>query len=150
MAYRSTKTWGHEVGLSCAFRQWRADSHCAHVHGYALSVKLEFEAKVLDHRNWVIDFGGLKEIKGWLQDQFDHRLLVARDDPHLPLFMEMDKSGVANVNVVGAVGCEAFAERIYQYVNQWLLQEQHSGRVKLTSVEVREHGANSAIYTGHP
>lgn len=150
MVYRSTKTWGHEVGLSCAFRQWRADSHCAHVHGYALSVKLEFEAKALDHRNWVIDFGGLKDIKGWLQEQFDHRLLVARDDPHLPLFMEMDKSGVANVNVVGAVGCEAFAERVYRYVDQWLLQEKHSGRVKLTSVEVREHGANSAIYMGHP
>ncbi|SVB70610.1 uncharacterized protein METZ01_LOCUS223464, partial [marine metagenome] len=26
--YQSTKTYGNEVGLSCCFRQWRADSHC--------------------------------------------------------------------------------------------------------------------------
>ena len=146
MIYRSTKTWGHEVGLSCAFRQWRADSHCALIHGYALSVKVEFEARALDHRNWVIDFGSLKEVKAWLQEQFDHRLLVARDDPNLSLFMEMDKTGVASVNVVNAVGCEAFAEMIFWRVAAWLLEEDHSPRVELVSVEVREHGANSAIY----
>ena len=44
MNYVSTKTYGHEVGLSCAFRQHKADSHCAKLHGYALSVKVEFEA----------------------------------------------------------------------------------------------------------
>lgn len=150
MAYRSTKTYGHEVGLSCAFRQWRADSHCRHIHGYALGVRLEFEANTLDHRNWVIDFGDLKAVKSWLQEQFDHKLVIARDDPRLDDFMLLEANGVASVNVVPDVGCEAFAERIYRFVDQWLLQEQHAGRVRLVSVEVREHGANSAIYTGHP
>lgn len=28
MTYVSTKTYGHEVGLSATFRQWRASSHC--------------------------------------------------------------------------------------------------------------------------
>lgn len=148
--YQSTKTYGHEVGLSCAFRQWRAGSHCALVHGYAISVKLTFEAEELDHRNWVMDFGALKPIKAWLAEQFDHRLLIARDDPHLPLFMEMDKSGVANVNVVEAVGCEAFAEMIWKGVNDWLAKEEgfvYGDRVRIKSVEVAEHGANSAIFT---
>ena len=34
--YRSSKTYGHEIGLSAAFRQWRAQSHCRLIHGYAL------------------------------------------------------------------------------------------------------------------
>lgn len=31
--YQSTKTYGHDRGFSCAFRQWRADSHCRLIHG---------------------------------------------------------------------------------------------------------------------
>ena len=56
--FRSTKTYGHEMGFSCAFRQHRADSHCRLVHGYALAFHFEFEATELDVRNWVVDFGG--------------------------------------------------------------------------------------------
>ena len=146
MVYRSTKTWGYDVGLSCAFRQWRADSHCRLIHGYALSVSLEFEADSLDQRNWVIDFGSLKPIKAWLQEEFDHRFLVAGDDPNLLLFMQMDAEGVAKVNVVQNVGCEAFAKLIAEHVGSWLHTEGYWPRVVLNSVEVREHGANSALY----
>ena len=61
MRYQSTKTFGHDLGISCAFRQWRAThSHCSKIHGYALSVTMVFEANTLDDRNWVMDFGGFK------------------------------------------------------------------------------------------
>lgn len=149
MTYISTKTYGHEVGLSCAFRQWRADSHCRMIHGYALSVRLEFEADVLDDRNWVIDFGALKEVKAWLADTFDHKLILAADDPHLEALHHLDMMGVASVIVLDAVGCEAFARFIYAYCALWLERAGHAPRVWMRSVEVREHGANSAIYGGH-
>mgnify|MGYP001588063145 CR=1 FL=1 len=51
MTYKSTKTYGHAIGLSAAFRQWRADSHCKYLHGYALAVKFVFEAGELDSRD---------------------------------------------------------------------------------------------------
>ena len=51
MTYKSTKTHGHAIGLSAAFRQWRADSHCKYLHGYALAVKFVFEAGELDARD---------------------------------------------------------------------------------------------------
>jgi len=79
--YLSTKTFGHELGLSAAFRQWKADSHCRFLHGYALAVKFTFAAEELDVRNWVVDFGGLKGLKQILEDTFDHKTLVASDDP---------------------------------------------------------------------
>ena len=76
MTYKSTKTYGHELGLSCCFRQWRAESHCRLLHGYALSIRLVFEAEELDVRNWVVDFGSLKSLKQMFVDTFDHKLLV--------------------------------------------------------------------------
>ena len=89
MSFRSTKTYGHEIGLSACFRQWRAESHCRLLHGYALAVKFVFESEELDVRNWVVDFGSLKTLKGWLEDTFDHTLLVANDDPWKHKLMEL-------------------------------------------------------------
>jgi 6-pyruvoyltetrahydropterin/6-carboxytetrahydropterin synthase len=145
--YKSTKTYGHNIGLSCCFRQWRAESHCSLLHGYAIAVRLEFEADELDARNWVVDFGGLKEVKAELQSFFDHKLLVAEDDPQKDFLCSLAGMGLADVVVIPAVGCEAFAKFIFDRVNLWLLhQDDVHGRVRLSSVEVREHGANSAIY----
>lgn len=72
--YFSSKTYGHERGLSCAFRQPTATSHCNMIHGYALSFQFTFGCGALDENNWVVDFGGLKELKEWLEFSFDHTL----------------------------------------------------------------------------
>ena len=45
MMYQSTKTYGNDVGLSCTFRQWKADSHCNKLHGYSLGFRFVFEAQ---------------------------------------------------------------------------------------------------------
>lgn len=144
MIHKSTKTYGHEVGLSACFRQWKADSHCHFIHGYALSVALEFSADTLDDKNWVVDFGGLKEVKAYLVDNFDHKLLVAVTDPRIDDLTLLDELGLAEVRVVNAVGCEAFASQIGTFVGQFIKRES-GGRVWLSKVEVREHGANSGI-----
>jgi 6-pyruvoyltetrahydropterin/6-carboxytetrahydropterin synthase len=145
--YISTKTFGHEVGLSAAFRQWKAESHCRFLHGYALAVKFVFEAQELDHRNWVVDFGSLKGLKSWLEDTFDHKTLVAEDDPQMDYFNALDAQGIIQMVVVPATGCEKFAEMIFECTEVWLKDNGYAPRVRLLSVEVREHGANSAIYT---
>ena len=144
--YKSSKTYGHEVGLSSCFRQHRADSHCRFLHGYALSVHFEFEADELDHNNWVIDFGGLKSMKEWLADNFDHRLILASDDPHMEELSCLEDFGLAQIIVLDNVGCEAFAERIGHYAERWLEENDHAPRVRLSGVTVREHGANSASW----
>lgn len=149
MPYQSTKQYGHEVGLSCAFRQWRADSHCELLHGYALSFKFTFEADTLDVRNWVVDFGGLKGLKGMLESTFDHKTLVADDDPELRWFHEAEARGILSLVVVEAGGCEAFAKLAFEAAETYLLDYGYHPRVKVVSVEVKEHGANGAIYYEH-
>jgi len=161
--YFSTKTYGTDRGLSCCFRQWRAThSHCQLLHGYSIGVKLIFECDELDVRNWVYDFGGLKEFKGWLEYMFDHTTLIAKDDPHLENFRQLSRMGrnvmgaqqghgILELREVDGVGCEKFAEMIYNKMDAIIKKSIYNcvalnPTVRIKSVEVFEHGANSAIY----
>lgn len=142
MKYQVIKTYGNETGHSCAFRQWRADSHCNLIHGYALGFEITFEAEELDDRNWVIDFGDLGVLKKWLKEMFDHTTVVAFDDPHLELFEDLNNKNLINLRLLENVGCEAFAETVYLFCKM----EFEDDRVKVKSVRVFEHGANSAVF----
>ena len=159
--FYSTKTYGNEQGFSCCFRQWRAThSHCSLLHGYSIGIKLTFECEQLDERNWVMDFGGLKQFKEWAKYMFDHTLLIAEDDPYLDRFKELADVGVLNtpqytglvdLRVVPGVGCEKFAQLAYYTMTNILEEAKTAGTllnptVRVKSVEVFEHGANSAIY----
>lgn len=145
--YRSTKSYDHNEGLSCCFRQWRAGhSHCRLLHGYALAFKFVFATHELDERNWCFDFGGLKPVKEWLKHMYDHTLLVAEDDPERARLEALGAVDLVDLRVVPAVGCEATAKQVYDHVSGFVERESGS-RVWLESVEVREHGGNSAIYS---
>ena len=145
--YRSTKSYGHAEGLSCVFRQWRAvHSHCRLVHGYALAFKFVFVAHELDEHNWCFDFGGLKPVKAWLHEMFDHTFLVAEDDPEIAEFRQLAEHGLAALRVIPAVGCEAVAHMVFDHVAQFVA-ETTGKRVWLEHVEVSEHSGNSAIYS---
>ena len=145
MSFISTKTYNHSIGLSCAFRQWRAKhSHCKYIHGYALSVRLNFKG-MLNDRNWVYDFGDLKFVKEFLEETFDHKTVVAEDDPELETFKELEEKGLIQLRIIPQVGCEKFAEYICKQIAT-TIEVNSNERVKLMSVEVREHSGNSAIY----
>ena len=144
-AFKSTKII--PMG-STAFRQWRAGSHCKFIHGYRLQTKLWFglsEGATLDDKNWVFDFGGCKEIKKLLEDQFDHTFCAAADDPELETFQQLDASGLIQLRVMDGVGIEKTAEWVYKAVSKYV-KESTNGRVKIDKVEVWEHEGNSAIY----
>jgi 6-pyruvoyltetrahydropterin/6-carboxytetrahydropterin synthase len=144
--YRSTKTYEHSEGLSCCFRQWRANhSHCCRVHGYALAFKFVFATHELDEHNWCFDFGGLKSVRAWLHDMFDHTMLVAEDDPHLSDMQRLEEKGLVTLRMMPHVGCEATARYVFEHVARFVI-EQTANRVWLEAVEVREHGGNSALY----
>ena len=147
MTFLSTKTFGHDLGISCAFRQWKAESHCRFIHGYALAFEFCFAAEELDVRNWVVDFGGLKGLKAILEDTFDHKMVVAEDDPQIDYFKQGKELGVLDLVIVPAGGCEKFAQMVFEVTEQWLIDAGFAPRCRLVSVQVKEHGANSAIYT---
>jgi len=151
--FYSTKRYGNDRGLSCCFRQWRSThSHCSLLHGYSIGIKLIFQCDTLDERNWVHDFGGLSDFKKWAEYMFDHTWLISEDDPHLETLLALSKE-VADIRIVPAVGCERFAEMAYNKMTEILQDQLKNGEllnptVRVKSVEVFEHDANSAIYEG--
>ena len=151
MKFQSTKLFD---GYSACFRQWKAEgTHCRFLHGYAVSFRVWFEGE-LDERNWVWDFGGMKRAKGninglspkaYFDYLLDHTTIVALDDPYMSTFEQMEADGLIQLRVLPSVGCERFAEYLYEKINTFL-SEETNGRVKATKVEVYEHERNSASY----
>jgi len=144
--WRVVKSYDHAEGLSCCFRQWQAGhSHCRYLHGYALAFRFTFVTDTLDERGWCIDFGGLKPLRAWLHEMFDHTTLAASDDPELPMLKALDRQGLLQLRVLPSVGCEAFAEHAWAWSDAFA-RGQTGGRVGVESVEVAEHGANAATF----
>lgn len=145
--YISTKTYGAERGFAVAYRQYKAESHCNLIHGYAMGFHFEFESYDLDARNWVVDFGSLKTLKDKLDEWFDHTCLVAQDDPEFKLFEDMHDRKLIKMVVVERTGCEGLAQFLADYINEiWMEENGYHGRVKLRKVEVRETPSNSAMW----
>ena len=137
-----------ELG-SVVFRQAKASNHCSRLHGYALSFYFEFEAETLDACHWVMNFGGFRELKDFLEDNFDHTMLVARDDPEIDTLVQLGRKGLAKVVVLEKTGCEAIADYLYDYVNAVFLQASgQQARVWCCKVEVREKDSNRAMRLG--
>lgn len=147
MPHYSTKTYGHNIGLSAVFRQPNADhSHCHLLHGYSLGFKFTFGCSHLDNKNWAVDFGGLKPLKAWLEDMFDHKTAIDSNDEYMETFMDLEAKGLAEIRVFDGVGAEKFAEHAWRFADK-LIREATDDRCWCVSVECSEHGANSAIYT---
>jgi 6-pyruvoyltetrahydropterin/6-carboxytetrahydropterin synthase len=112
-----------------------------------------FGTNDLDARNWVADYGGLKELKNVLQDQFDHTLLVAQDDPEIETYKMLQEKKLAKVTVLPALGCEALADMLYRYVNGVFIPDfwgsGEAERLWCYRVEIRETQSNMAWREGH-
>ncbi len=132
-------------GYPCTHRQWKAKSHCKYVHGYSREFYFEFESAELSEEFWVMDFGGLKEIKEWLSYHFDHTFLIAEDDPELETFKELDKKQLIQLRVLPNPGMEGTAKFVYEQINP-IIQKITNKRVWISLVEVRENEKNSAKY----
>lgn len=148
--YQVTKTYGHERGISCAFRQHLSESHCNQIHGYALSFSFVFESETLNGNKWVIDFGDLRELEKQIRDRFDHKYILAKDDPAFNQICELRNlacGGILDLTILPSVGCESFAYYAYLLASPVVkLASTPSHQIKIKSVTVAEHGSNSATY----
>lgn len=146
--YHVTKHYPHSLGLSACFRQPNADSHCRFPHGYALAFTFEFQGRELDKNNWLIDFGRLKLLRTYLNENYDHKTLIAESDVQWLESLEgMIATNNADVRILKHVGMEAFAYDGYQFCRRLLIDMGESSRVRLTKVTVAEHEGNSASYS---
>lgn len=60
------------------------ENKCRHLHGHNYRVHFTVEADQLDELGRVMDFGAIKDkLCQWLEDAWDHKFIIAHDDPLL-------------------------------------------------------------------
>jgi len=133
---------------SIAIRQHKAQhSHCKLLHGYAIEFKIWFTADDLDEMNWIVDFGLFSRngLKDWLNEMFDHTLLIEKDDPFADLFKDLESYNLAKVILVDSIGAESMAKLVFDKFTN-VFEKTEGGRVKVLKVECFENKKNSGIY----
>ena len=63
---------------------------CRHLHGHNGRLIVTIEATELDGQGMVLDFGEIKRtVSRWIDENLDHRMILRRDDPVVPMLQEL-------------------------------------------------------------
>ncbi len=146
VSYEMTKVFDD---YPCAHRSWAHDGRCRFLHGYERSFTVTFVASELEaDTGFVIDFGGLKDVRALLAEQFDHTTVVAIDDPEVVRFQALHDAGILDLRLMHHPGMEGAARWVLERVGQ-LVCERTAGRVRVTAVEARESRKNAVTARAH-
>lgn len=79
-----------EIDFCYGHRLLNYPGKCRHLHGHNGRVIITFEASALDDQGMVLDFTEIKRaINGWIDDNLDHRMILNRTDPAVPVLEEL-------------------------------------------------------------
>lgn len=145
------------INFPFAHRQPSHPGHCHLIHGHNWSFEFEFGCEVLEPgTGFVVDFGALKWLRAYLEEQFDHTLVLNSDDPWLP-HLQMHNAHlesaigqrVAKIVEVPNCGAEGLAVLLHDVVNGMLAQHPKLAErgVCVTRVVVYEDEKNAAVFT---
>ena len=76
-----------EIDFCYGHRLLNYEGKCRYLHGHNGRLVITIAAEKLDHRGMVMDFSDLKRgVTTWIDDHLDHRMLLHREDPIVPIF----------------------------------------------------------------
>ena len=79
-----------EIDFCYGHRLLNYDGKCKYLHGHNGRVVITIEAESLDHCGMVLDFSEIKRVVStWIDENLDHRMLLNRDDPAVPMLREL-------------------------------------------------------------
>jgi 6-pyruvoyltetrahydropterin/6-carboxytetrahydropterin synthase len=107
--YRVTR----EIRFCYGHRLLNYEGKCRHLHGHNGRAVITLEAPALDPRGMVLDFTRIKQVvSAWIDQTLDHRMLLHKDDPVLPLLRQQGEPFyLMNVNPTA----ENIARLIFDY-----------------------------------
>lgn len=119
--------------ISCGHRVVNHESKCKHLHGHNYRIHFKCEAPSLDELGRVIDFSVIKTLLCmWLEDNWDHKMLIYSKDPMLNGLRILDPSIVE-------VPFNPTAENLALYLINEVGPNQLEGtNVTLTNVRIEE------------
>ncbi len=78
-----------EISFCYGHRLLNYSGKCRHLHGHNGRAVITLAAAALDELGMVMDFSRLKRVVGgWIDQTLDHKMLLHRDDPVLPLLRQ--------------------------------------------------------------
>ena len=92
------------------------EGKCRYLHGHNGRAIVTIESPQLDELGMVMDFGDIKrDISGWIDQHLDHRMILCKDDPIVPVLQEMNEPlHLLDTNPTA----EHIAKIIYDYARQ--------------------------------
>jgi 6-pyruvoyltetrahydropterin/6-carboxytetrahydropterin synthase len=79
-----------EIHFCYGHRLLDYDGKCKYLHGHNGKAIVTLQSDELDCRGMVLDFGEIKRtLSQWIDDCLDHRMILRRDDPAVPLMKEL-------------------------------------------------------------
>ena len=107
--YRVTR----ELTFCYGHRLLEHAGRCKFLHGHNGRVLITLESETLDAQGMVVDFARLKKSVGtWVDEQFDHRLILQRCDPLVPV---LEAQGETFVLIDEPPTAEVLARMIFDY-----------------------------------
>ena len=86
--YKVTET----IEFCYGHRLLRYQGKCAHLHGHNGRVEIELTSPSLDDQSMVADFSEISRIvRGFIDQNLDHRMLLHKDDPLVPVLRQHDE-----------------------------------------------------------
>lgn len=139
--YTCSKTY---FDIPFAHRQHRHAGRCSKIHGHNWSVTVTFACRELDEHGFVVDFGGLRYLKDWLDEHLDHACVLAADDP-LKDTLVAAAPDAWRVYEIDCPSCEGVARHLFE-VFDGLVKRHEGGRVWVKRVHLEEDRRNAATY----
>lgn len=132
--------------ISMGHRVFGHESKCAHFHGHNYRITFTCTADpnvaALDNIGRIIDFGVIKEkLCMWLEDNWDHKFLMWKQDPDYSVLYTLDPNGVV------AVDFNPTAENMAEYLVNTIGPKQLQGTwIRVINCKVEETRKCSASF----
>jgi len=79
-----------EIDFCYGHRLLNYQGKCRYLHGHNGRAIITIESSELDARGMVFDFSDIKRVVNrWIDENLDHRMLLARDDPVVPVLTKL-------------------------------------------------------------
>ncbi|MBM3860252.1 MAG: 6-carboxytetrahydropterin synthase [Verrucomicrobia bacterium] len=116
------------------------EGKCRHLHGHNGRLEVDIALPSLDNRGMVQDFSEIKQaLKGWVDATLDHRMLLWKEDPMVPVLRER---GEVLVTLDFNPTAENLAKMVFEYA---------SGRgLPVREVRLWETPSSCASYRAEP
>ena len=79
-----------QIDFCYGHRLLQYDGKCKHLHGHNGRAVISIAADKLDNLGMVMDFSDIKKVVStWIDDELDHRMILHKDDPVVPMLKEL-------------------------------------------------------------